>query len=248
MKVSGCWASSLDDCAGSLSAEHIVSRAALQKVVTVQGLPWCKDQPKRIGTSSFTAKHLCEHHNSSLARYDAAAETFLETFTAVFETRARHEHFWYSKNRPVEYKIDGYGLERWMCKTLINIALVQNETSPTEIEYLLPYLYRGEEFKEPFGLFFALDTARSGDWASDIIQIVPRLSPEKMLVGSLITIRSFRFVLLLPGSVDPFINGELPLGPENTDWEGLQLNWHHKTIRIHAGRHITQIVTIKWNP
>jgi len=248
MRVSGCWASSLDDCGGNLSAEHIVSRAALQKVVTVQGLPWCKDQPKSIGTSSFTAKHLCEYHNSSLSRYDATAENYLETFKNVFETRARHEHFWYSKNRPLEYEIDGYGLERWMCKTLVNIVLVQNSTSPTELEYLLPYLYRGQEFKQPFGLSFAVANGLSGDWASDGIQIAPFFAHEKVLVGSLIKIGGFRFVLLLPGPIDPIIDGQLALGPENTDWNNLQLNWHNQSINMQVGNYITQIVNFTWNP
>ena len=45
-----CWPRSLGDCSSSLSKEHTVTAALFEPdVVYVQGLDWCKDEPKAIG-------------------------------------------------------------------------------------------------------------------------------------------------------------------------------------------------------
>ena len=67
-----------------------------------------------------------------------------------------------------------------------------------------------------------------------------------VLVGDLATIRSFRFVLLIPGEIDPVVDGKLPLQPGDADWEGLQLNWHNEKIVVPAGSVRGQIVSIDW--
>jgi hypothetical protein len=62
----------------------------------------------------------------------------------------------------------------------------------------------------------------------------------------LVAIRSFRFVLLIPGEIDPVVDGTLPLHPSEADWEGLQLNWHNEEIVLLAGSVRGQVVSFDW--
>jgi len=72
------------------------------------------------------------------------------------------------------------------------------------------------------------------------------MDARPVLVGGLATIRSFRLVLLIPGEIDPVVDGKLPLPPSETDWKGLQLNWHNEVIVLPAGQVRGQIVSIGW--
>lgn len=248
-KTSGCWAASLGDCNGSLSGEHIVSNGALQKTISVQGFSWCRDRLRRIGAASFTSKHLCKRHNSSLSRFDAAAKDFLTTFKTVFEVREQQIAERWTRATPLHHHVDGFGLERWLCKTIVNVALVNQRDCVIPVECLAQHLWRGKLFGRPYGLSFAAGVGLSGNWADDSITIKPLLrhkDARSVLVGGLATIRSFRFVLLIPGEIDPVVDGKLPLHPSEADWEGLQLNWHNEEIVLLAGSVRGQIVSIDW--
>lgn len=248
-KPSGCWAASLGDCDGGLSGEHIVSNGALQRMISVQGFSWCKDRPRRIGAASFTSKHLCRRHNSSLSRFDAAAKDFLMTFKTAFEVREQQIAGRWTGVIPLHHHVDGFGLERWLCKTIVNVALVNQRDCAIPIERLAQHVWRGKPFERPYGLSFAVGHGLSGEWAADSITIKPLLGHKdarSVLVGALATIRSFRFVLLIPGEIDPVVDGKLPLQPSEADWEGLQLNWHNEEIGLLAGSVRGQIVSIDW--
>src|SRR5215469_6528483 len=69
-----CWAAELGSCSEKISREHLVSRALFAAPkVRVQGLPWCKGEPKEIGIESATGKILCKTHNSELSAIDQEA-------------------------------------------------------------------------------------------------------------------------------------------------------------------------------
>lgn len=51
-----CWAAALGDCSDKISREHIISRALFSQEVFVQGLAWCKSEPKKIGMAGSQEK------------------------------------------------------------------------------------------------------------------------------------------------------------------------------------------------
>jgi hypothetical protein len=249
-QTSGCWAARLGDCSGGLSGEHIVSNSALDRKITVQGFSWCKDQPRTIGAASFTANHLCKRHNSLLSRYDTAAKDFLNTFKTAFEVREQQITGRWTGATPLHHHVDGFGLERWLCKTIVNVALVNHRDCEIPAEQLAHYVWRGKPFDRPYGLSFAVGDGLSGDWAASLITLKPLFGHKdasSVLAGGLATIRNFRYVLLIPGEIDPIVNGKLPLQPSDADWEGLQLNWHNEKIGLPAGPIDGQIVFIDWD-
>ena len=70
-----CWASSLGDCGGGISREHLVSESIFpNQSIYVQGMDWCLDAPKLVRIESLTAKILCRDHNSRLSELDAVAD------------------------------------------------------------------------------------------------------------------------------------------------------------------------------
>jgi hypothetical protein len=60
-----CWAAALGGCSEKMSKEHTVTEGVfLDEEVFVQGLNWCKTNPKRVGLGNVTRKILCKTHNS----------------------------------------------------------------------------------------------------------------------------------------------------------------------------------------
>lgn len=121
--MENCWAACLGNCSDKLSREHLVSQSLfLNDFVTVQGMPWCKDEPKRIGLSSLTAKILCDQHNNALSPVDTAgAQAFSvirELMKVLRVRKALKPHIWKIRR----YEVDGKGLERWFLRTLINVC------------------------------------------------------------------------------------------------------------------------------
>lgn len=117
-KMNDCWAFCLGDCSDKMSREHIISAAMfLSDTIVVQGLPWCRDERKEIGLSSFTKKILCTKHNSDLSVYDTAAKESIETLresTRLSNLRMEGKR---KHTRIVHFPIDGVALERWFLKT-----------------------------------------------------------------------------------------------------------------------------------
>ena len=118
-----CWASSYSDCDGKLSREHLISKSLfLTNEINVKGYPWCKDEEITIGLSNLTSKILCQKHNKLLSNIDEAGATAFRIFREV-----RNLSNVRSKIRPrrwniKRHRIDGYNLERWFLKTLINLS------------------------------------------------------------------------------------------------------------------------------
>jgi hypothetical protein len=194
------------------------------------------DTPVTIGSASFTGKHLCEGHNSALSPCDTEINTFVETLRDFFQRSMDYDPGHRPRSilaDPIQHRLDGTLIERWFCKTLINIVCVGKGGFEIPIEDLLPHLYKGVPFQESYGLSFAVGDGQVVASQDDRIQIVTliddRLTP-KVLVGGLFTFRSLKFVVLLPGRGNSIRDGKLPLADKHPGWEGLQLNWHNKTI------------------
>ena len=91
--INGCWATSLEDCEGKISREHLVSQSLFPEGnITVSGLHWCKDGPKTVGLAALTGKILCQKHNSELSELDTTVKQAFETFDEsmqLFQARSK---------------------------------------------------------------------------------------------------------------------------------------------------------------
>src|ERR1700675_999975 len=77
----GCWAACLGDCGQKISREHRVSKCLFDsEEISVQGFPWCLNEPKTIGLANFVAKILCKEHISALGELDSAALQAFKVF------------------------------------------------------------------------------------------------------------------------------------------------------------------------
>jgi len=118
---SRCYASARADCSPKLSGEHLVSDSVLRltgaKAVTTTHRPWSRHgEPATVGISSFTAKVLCEHHNSALSTYDTAALDFTAAFTYFGLKLLTTPEL---VDSPEVFSISGDDLQRWVLKTLL---------------------------------------------------------------------------------------------------------------------------------
>lgn len=117
-----CWAHGIGGCGGGRSKEHLLSRGLLRSApVTVSGLAWCETS-RTVPESALTSRILCRNHNSELSAVDAAgidAMTSLEKLLQVRGVRRRQRR---RQRVPQRYEADGLLLERWMLKTMINLA------------------------------------------------------------------------------------------------------------------------------
>jgi len=118
-----CWAACLGNCSDKISGEHIITDAVFPAdIVTVKGLPWCKDEFKRIGLASLVKNVLCTEHNSGLSEADVGAVQLRKALcdvTELSETRKLMN----GQDWPVKkFTVNGLAIERWCLKTLITIT------------------------------------------------------------------------------------------------------------------------------
>ena len=209
-----CWAACLGNCSDKMSGEHIVSAGLFTAdMVVVQGLSWCKDQPKTIGLSNLTRNILCAHHNSILSPVDdAAVKAFDVIRECVRLTDARalmKERHW----NIVRLHIDGAALERWFLKTLVNVtvggrdrigskSLIPGEPGADLVEIA----YGEKRFVPKAGLYSPAEVGEK--FASeDRVTIIPYFDARNgCVMGGTFYFRGFRFALHL---------GEQGLGPND---------------------------------
>lgn len=256
--MKNCWANSLGNCHGKLTGEHIISNSILEKKIKAKGFSWCKDEPKDIGSSSLKGKILCEKHNNELSTFDSEAKQFISVMNNVRKKSENFKKFGFrKKDIPIIYKLDSSKLERWCCKTLINVSLTQKDKVIIHYDNILPEIFQNRNFENPYGLNFAITIGQKID-AKDFFEIAPLLNEtsdkEKELAGGLFTFIGFRLILLLPCSKqDIIINNELQLHLSKDmqeEWIGLQLNWHNREINYTnqqgKKKHLMQRINFKW--
>jgi hypothetical protein len=105
-----------------MSNEHLVTEGLFPDgTIVAQGLPWCPE-PKTVGLANLTAKLLCSTHNSSLSVVDSAAIEAKKAFDAALDLmnfRAKYKKQRWTRQT---FTVNGYLLERWFLKTLINVV------------------------------------------------------------------------------------------------------------------------------
>lgn len=223
------------NCSNRLSREHIISNCLLEDSITVQGFSWCREK-KSIGSANFVSKHLCEYHNNLLSPTDDEILKYVDTiknFNALSKKIA-NEGF-HLKKIPVRFILDGSLLEKWFCKTLMNVSLVNEREVIIPYEAILSFLFLDKKFERPYGLSVAARVTQEIIMGPRI-EITPVLNIRedgiKELAGGLFIVRGFYFILLLPCSREPFKDNKFTLNIADSTqrWDDLQLNWHHKEI------------------
>ncbi len=157
----GCWASSLGDCQGGITAEHYVSECIFPgREVMVKGFPWCRQEHKAIRIERLVRNMLCEEHNSALSPVDAVMPKIFKTLedaSALMDARRKvHSRSWTVKH----FRIDVRLLERWCLKTLINVSYpldfdVSRGTGTLAVpsNELVKIAFGRSEFMKPAGLY-----------------------------------------------------------------------------------------------
>ena len=108
-----CWAKNIGGCSSKITREHLISNSLLEDMVLVEGFHWCKDSPKKIGSSNLTSNILCKHHNELLSPCDSEIKNFLDSFEKFKRTGSKIEKYGFSlKHIPYTYDIIGSLLEK----------------------------------------------------------------------------------------------------------------------------------------
>lgn len=251
LRMENCWASCLGNCSEKLSREHLVSQSLfINDVVTIQGLPWCRE-PKQIGLASATAKILCHRHNNDLSPIDTAgADAFsaLREMMKVLKARSvLKPHLWKIRR----YTIDGKGLERWFLKTLINICcngpapigrLSERQGRPSH--QLVETVFGVVPFEGQAGLYALPFRAGEVVASQDDLACNPLLHDGKYIEGSFFRFRGLGFLLFLePEGPKGNLTG-VGLRPEDSgDFQPL---FHQPDLRDLTGKYVSQVVTFKW--
>jgi hypothetical protein len=111
-----CYARSLDDCSTKISREHYISAGLLSELEQsplVVGLPFAKEEGRRMSVASLTSKILCERHNNALSPLDTEA-------LSAFRALRRFEAAYRDSEPIVEFDavlVNGPRLEAWLLKT-----------------------------------------------------------------------------------------------------------------------------------
>jgi hypothetical protein len=245
-----CWAECLGNCSDKISREHVVSQSLFPNddVITVSGFSWCKE-PKKIGLANVTAKILCKKRNSELSEIDSIGGSAFGIFREaqrLTEVRTKLKPTRWNIQR---YSIDGFGLERWFLKTLINLSTTQAYRigkDSTEVgqpsKRLVRIAFGLSQFEGKSGLFGVVDLGSRFN-SHEILRFGPLVYDETYVAGGLFHFYGYRFVLFL----DP--EGPRPGGVNyaGQDWSSSLLHRHASGLKMGIGKHISHIVDINWN-
>ena len=203
-----CWAECLGNCSDTISGEHIISKGLFTNdIVAVQGLSWCKDEPKTIGLNSLTRNILCTYHNSALSPVDDAAILAFNAFRESVRITDAREKMKERRWNVEHLRLDGDGLERWFLKTLINVTVGGQEkigpesSTPGEPSCGLVEIAFGlRKFIPNAGLYNSQEAGETID-SEDRVNISPFFDTKnEFVLGGTFHFRGFRFMLYLAES------------------------------------------------
>lgn len=202
-----CWAACLGDCQGSLSKEHVISKAVFDEaVLEVEGIHAFGDTSKIVALSSLTARMLCRGHNSRLSSLDVEATRLSDAIKAA---RAGTEH--------VVHRVNGALLERWVLKVLVNLLA----SRWTEKGYLPPgpgivsKVFGLAALTAPSGLYVLHDYQGSipPDSVSYCVIMSTRDSKPQVL-GLILSLSGVCFALsVCRRALDDILRDHSPFGP-----------------------------------
>lgn len=240
-----CWADCLGNCESKQSHEHVISANLwLSNTVMVQGFSWCADAPKEIAIANLTKKILCRKHNGDLSPVDASAGDSFNTLREVTRLKNVRERMKPIRWTVKAYILDGVMLERWLLKTLINIAFdgkyaigADAAAAGRPSERLVRVAYGLEWFKGKAGLYtigrIGMNIAMEDRVSfSPIMQRAPR---REYVVGGIFLFRGFEFLLYLEPEGPQDLTGIYFRGQH---LKGTGLMFQTLAANIRVGKHV----------
>lgn len=249
-----CWASIIGGCSDKGSREHLVSASLwTSDRVDVQGLPWCKDSPKRIGLASLTGKLLCTGHNSQLSGADEAGKLAFNAFRDADElAHHRNSQRPHRRWQVRRFDVPGLALERWFVKTTINLAITQksnlrwqatgDEVARVPREFV-EVAFAKRDLRKPMGLYFVAQVGQHV-LATETIAFAPLSLHGEHLVGGIFTFRGVRLLIYL-GTADLPSRLDLP-GTTMAGWEDGEPHYRIRRHRWKIGRHVSHYIDLAW--
>jgi hypothetical protein len=248
--MNDCWAACLGDCSGKISREHIVTAGLfLDDKITVQGPPWCRNEPKEIGLAALTKKNLCTKHNSDLSGVDNAGISSMNVLREATELTNLRIKYKITRPRIKRFQIDGRALERWFLKTFINIAFKQ--AYPIGRDSAQPWIpscdlveiaFGQKQFEPKAGLYFLGEPGEQIE-SKEGLRAMTFTNETDALVGAMFYFWGFRFFLYL----DQDGPGERFHSIRSTGWSGRsQPMYHLKDIRATLGKPLSHVIEIRW--
>lgn len=253
MKNHLCWASPLDDCEGKVSREHYVSEAFFSSpTVQIQGLHWCKAEPKTIGISSATSKILCEKHNSLLSPLDAEAGLFMQAIREHLRlTDAR------SKPRFAPFHIKSLSvnarlLERWLLKVLLNlsfggalkIGLDGVQPGKASLRWVNVCFGRSP-FEGRCGMYVGSYAGMSLEMG-ETLRYSPAVREDQRILGGFFTVAGIYFYLCLePGGISVPMREVAGVEPM---WAKSSLTWRFHEMITEISHRRSHVIRFNWHP
>jgi hypothetical protein len=245
-----CWAACLGGCSDKASREHLVSESLFPEgEILVQGFPWCKDEPKRIGIAGLTAKILCTRHNNDLSPVDEAGANAFNTLREVGRLGEFRLKYKPRQWRIAKFRIDGPLLERWLLKTLINICCDQQYPIGRESNVA------GRPTDELVRVAFGLDPFRGRAGLSVVVRIGMNLRFENSVMAVTLlkddhveaaAFLFYGFTMLLflhPEGAPPRLDGIRVAGE---DLGNCLQQFHCKKFQGKMGHYLSHVVRIDW--
>ena len=224
-----CYAAVLGGCSEKLSREHYISKSILPDHVAIKGLPWCKEQPRKVGRNSLTAQILCTTHNNQLSSLDGYAKHFKDILFERIHVRPSRRRNSFSVE---QLEIDGMALERWCLKFALGLTHTQQDTGPISPD-LVKICFGKNHFKEPAGLYLASSV---GDDVRkfDVLHAEALLHPHASdIIAWKLGLWGWQTVLWLDPCFRPNIHDHTLL-------------YRPETIRVREERRTRQRVTFLW--
>ncbi len=243
-----CWASPLGDCDGGITGEHVVSAGVLASSrVQVEGLPWCRDEPRTINSKKFVVNRLCKRHNEGLSEVDAAAKNLFDTLDSAAlldETRRRLPADGWAEPL-IKHQVSGRKIERWLLKTVINITVggqkpIGDYDSEAGIVHpeLVGIAFGHTTFSPPYGLYGG---AIVGERMNGAREWEYQLLGKDRICGVLAKLRGIRLGL----SLIPY---PLPTEIQHVEsWRGARLVQPFAGIQRNVGPFPSQHIEFTWD-
>ena len=245
--MTSCWAESLGECSEKISREHIVSKAIfLDKDVSVSGLPWCIE-PKAVGLQSLAARILCAKHNSALSVLDQIAVDFTAALRESLRLLDVRMNLKRKRWRMATFPINGYLLERWCLKTVINAAVAYGGPDSSEADFPSPTLveiaFGKRAFEAAAGLYGIHDDLEARP-REDGLALQFFKTQRNRVQGAIFSFLGFRLLLYLDAKEPPL---PMVIATERGVAAETFTHSHHPfDIAYHAGVGISHKVKFEW--
>jgi hypothetical protein len=250
-QMSNCWAECLGDCSDKMSREHIFSKGIFfSDELTVQGLAWCSDTPVSVGLASLTAKILCSKHNNDLSVADSAAASATRAFEEALALHKFREQFRPTYWSRRDFNINGYELESWFLKTLINVSfrsekLIGKDATEPGIpsRQLVEIAFQRRRFEAPAGLY-TIPAVGETSLLDGRLRVTLMAQKPGATLGAIFTFAGLRYFLYLDDKFTP--------GPENFKFHSdpivgrTPFLYRFRQVKFPVHGKLSHTITMRW--